>query len=253
MIPDLSLRGMAVMGAVSLALILAFAWRRRSAALTTHHSPLTTPVGQMFFLGAGFMLVETKAVVNMALLFGSTWIVNAVVFSAILIMILLANILVLVYRPQRVHLFYLGLLAALALNLLPLDLFLGLSRPIQVTLSCLLVSAPVFFAGIIFAISFSRVAAPNYALGANIAGSILGGLAEYTSMVVGFQYLMLLGIGFYGASWLFSLRHRSAGQQSEVEISMTRQELVVPDRLESHVEAALGLPRSAGTRSDAAA
>src|SRR5262249_10825573 len=102
------------------------------------------------------------------------------------------------------------------------------------------------------AISFSRVAAPNYALGANIAGSILGGLAEYTSMVVGFQYLMLLGIGFYGASWLFSLRQRSAAQQP-VEISMTRQELVLPEHMNAQVEAALGLPRSAGSRSEAAA
>src|SRR5262249_58746912 len=133
---------------------------RRSDGRGAGASPVTS-LGQMFFLGAGFMLVETKAVVNMALLFGSTWIVNAVVFSAILIMILLANFLVLIYRPQRVHLFYLGLLGALALNLLPLDLFLGWSRPIQVTLSCLLVSAPVFFAWTIFAISFSRVAAPN--------------------------------------------------------------------------------------------
>ena len=49
----------------------------------------------MFFLGAGFMLVETKAVVHMALLFGSTWMVNSVVFFAVLVMILLANLFVL--------------------------------------------------------------------------------------------------------------------------------------------------------------
>ena len=42
----------------------------------------------MFFLGAGFMLVETKAVVHMALLFGGTWIVNSVVIFAVLVMIL---------------------------------------------------------------------------------------------------------------------------------------------------------------------
>ena len=39
----------------------------------------------MFFLGAGFMLLETKSVVHMTLLFGSTWLVNSIVFFAILV------------------------------------------------------------------------------------------------------------------------------------------------------------------------
>ncbi len=50
---------------------------------------------EMFFLGAGFMLLETKGVVHMALLFGSTWVVNSIVFAAILVMILLTNLYVL--------------------------------------------------------------------------------------------------------------------------------------------------------------
>ena len=56
-------------------------------------------LAQMFFLGAGFMLIETKAVVQMALLFGSTWTVNSIVFCAVLSMILVANLFVLVVRP----------------------------------------------------------------------------------------------------------------------------------------------------------
>ena len=67
------------------------------------------PNWQMFFLGAGFMLLETKGVVHMALLFGSTWVVNSIVFFAILVMILLSNLFVLassrttlaVLRPAR--------------------------------------------------------------------------------------------------------------------------------------------------------
>ena len=58
------------------------------------------PNGQMFFLGAGFMLLETKGVVHMALLFGSTWIVNSIVFFAILTMILLSNFYVLALKPR---------------------------------------------------------------------------------------------------------------------------------------------------------
>ena len=37
-----------------------------------------------FFLGAAFFLLETKSITELALLFGSTWIVNAAVIAAIL-------------------------------------------------------------------------------------------------------------------------------------------------------------------------
>src|SRR4029077_15712415 len=50
---------------------------------------------KMFFLGAAFMLLETKAVVQLALLFGSTWLVNSLVFFTALVLILLANVYVL--------------------------------------------------------------------------------------------------------------------------------------------------------------
>ena len=41
---------------------------------------------RMFFLGAAFMLLETRAVVQMALLFGSTWLVNSAVFFTVLVL-----------------------------------------------------------------------------------------------------------------------------------------------------------------------
>src|SRR6185436_19206185 len=89
---------------------------------------------QMFFLGAGFMLVETKAVVQMALLFGGTWIVNSVVIFAVLVMILIANLFVAIARPQRLAVYYAGLLASLVISaLVPMDTFLGIDRTAQVT------------------------------------------------------------------------------------------------------------------------
>jgi drug/metabolite transporter (DMT)-like permease len=156
---------------------------------------------QLFCLGAGFMLVETKAVVTMALLFGSTWVVNSVVFLAVLVMILLANLWTLRFKPTRLWLYYAGLLVALALSaLVPLDFFLGMSRSIQVLGSCLLVFTPILFAGVIFAASFKRTREPELAFGVNIAGAMLGGLAEYSSMLLGFQYVVLVAILFYAIS-----------------------------------------------------
>ena len=42
----------------------------------------------LFLLGAAFLLLETKSVTGFALLFGTTWIVNSLVFAGILLAVL---------------------------------------------------------------------------------------------------------------------------------------------------------------------
>jgi spermidine synthase len=198
-IPTLNLRGAAIMGTLAILLILLFLPRDPTVKGRWRFN------GLMFFLGAGFMLIETKAVVLMALLFGSTWVVNSVVFFAVLLMILAANLWTLKVKPDRLWPYYAGLFVTLALNAaVPLDYFLGLNRSVQVGGSCLLVFAPVFFAGVIFALSFKKEAQPDLAFGANIAGATLGGLAEYSSMLLGFQYLVIVAMLFYALSAIYS-------------------------------------------------
>jgi hypothetical protein len=103
------------------------------------------------------------------------------------------------------------LFLALALNVfMPIGYFLGIDRPAQIAGSCLLVFAPIFFAGVIFAASFQRSDQPDRDFAANIAGAVAGGLAEYASMLLGFHYLMLLAIGIYALSAVFG-----RGMQSE--------------------------------------
>ena len=53
------------------------------------------------------------------------------------------------------------------------------------------------FAGVIFARSFRDATNPDMAFGSNIAGSVVGGLSEFFSMLLGFRYLLLLAIIFY--------------------------------------------------------
>ncbi|HEY8187864.1 MAG TPA: hypothetical protein VIF64_17470, partial [Pyrinomonadaceae bacterium] len=207
MIPTLSLRGMLIMGGLGLLLVFLFLPRRRKdATALADRGTKSTSLGsvlnvQLFFLGAGFMLIETKAVVTMALLFGSTWVVNSVVFLAVLVMILFANLWTLRFNPARLWPYYVGLLITLALNaIVPLDFFLGMNRTIQVIGSCLLVFAPILFAAVIFAASFKRTTQADRAFGINIAGAMVGGLAEYSSMLLGFQYVVLVAILFYALS-----------------------------------------------------
>jgi hypothetical protein len=175
---------------------------RKSRTTVNNADPFLLRV-QLFFLGAGFLLVETKAVVTMALLFGSTWIVNSVVFLAVLLMILLANLWTARFSPNRLWPYYVGLMISLLLNcMIPLDFFLGMSRVVQVVAACALVFAPILFAAVIFASVFKRTGEPDQALGINIAGAMVGGLAEYSSMLLGFQYLVLVAFGFYIVSSL---------------------------------------------------
>ncbi len=162
------------------------------------------PSGQMFFLGAGFMLLETKGVVHMALLFGSTWMVNSIVFFSILSMILLSNLYVLAIRPRRLWPYFVLLIAALfASSVLPMSSFLALPGPAKVIASCSLVYLPVFFAGVIFATAFRDSNQPDVDFGSNIGGIILGGLSEYLSLMLGFNHLLWVAIAFYLLAALF--------------------------------------------------
>jgi spermidine synthase len=187
MIPALNLRGMAVVAALSLAILMTFASGRAAR-----------PGGSMLFLGAGFMLLETKGVVHMAVLFGSTWVVNAIVFAAILVMILSSNLVVLALRPRTVWPFYALLIGSLLLNsVVPMTTFLALPGATRVVVSCLVVFLPVFFAGLVFATAFRDSPRPDADLGSNIGGAILGGLSENASLILGFSHLLFVAIAFY--------------------------------------------------------
>jgi SAM-dependent methyltransferase len=189
-------QGMVVIAVLSLVILFAFAPPAR-----------VRPNATMFFLGAGFMLLETKAVVHMALLFGATWVVNSVVFFAILVMILLSNLYVLQLKPRRLAPYYGLLIAALLVNaLVPMNVFLSLDPLARTLASCAVVFVPVFFAGVIFAALFAASRQPDVDFGSNVAGIILGGLSEQLSLVMGFNYLILVAIAYYLLSLVFRPR-----------------------------------------------
>lgn len=196
MIPGLNLWGILIVAVLSMAILVRFA-----PPATTH------PNGRMFFLGAGFMLLETKGVVHLALLFGSTWIVNSIVFFAILVMVLLSNLYVVLAKPKRLALYYGLLIASLVIGaFLPMDAFLALPGATKIILSCAVTFVPIFFAGVVFATEFRDSKHPDVDFGSNIGGVILGGLSENFSLIVGFKHLLLLAAGYYVLSAMFRRR-----------------------------------------------
>jgi hypothetical protein len=156
-----------------------------------------------FFLGCAFFLLETKSITETALLFGSTWIVNSVVISAILVMILGANLFVRKVEPSDLRLYYVLLLCSLLFNyLVPVSNILGQHFLLRGLVSGFLISLPLFFAGIIFATSLSRMKSVELAFGSNLLGSVVGGMLEYSSLIVGIRALYLIAALAYVLSWL---------------------------------------------------
>ncbi|HEY0793890.1 MAG TPA: hypothetical protein VGD78_22700 [Chthoniobacterales bacterium] len=198
-IPNLTIRSMLLLGTLGVALVYLFLPKGKGRRQI--HS-------RFFWLGAAFMLLETKAVVQLALLFGSTWLVNSLVFFTVLIMILLANLYVLKAKHVGIAWHYAGLLIFLGFSVLtPSGAFLGGGWFWHYVVPCVLALGPMFFSGVIFARSFRDVADPDTAFGSNIAGSVVGGLSEALSLLLGFRYLLLLAILFYVLSiWPPSIR-----------------------------------------------
>lgn len=158
--------------------------------------------GPMFFMGAGFLLVETKSVTEMSLLFGSTWTVNLLVFSSILVMVLIANLYVLVRPPPRLTPLFAGLFAALAVAYaVPVSSLLWLGSAGQWLLGALMVALPILFAALIFSSLFRHSADPPRALAWNLLGAIVGGVLEYGSMAVGIKALYAVAAVIYLLAW----------------------------------------------------
>jgi hypothetical protein len=159
--------------------------------------------GHFLFLGAGFLLVEVHSISKAALLFGSTWIVNVVIISAILVMVLLANIIAARRRIQRVRYWYAGLFISLALSyFVPVQELMVGGWVLRGVLTGLFYSLPLFFAGVIFASSLNRVAAIEAAFAANMLGAALGGMMENLSYLTGLRAVVLVAILLYAASAL---------------------------------------------------
>jgi spermidine synthase len=167
--------------------------------------------GQLFALGAAFMLLELQAISRLSLLYGTTWVTTSVVINGVLLMILAANFLVLKFASSfNQKLLYAFLAVSLASSyFLPVtDLlasdsagsYIGHAAVTIISLS------PVFAAGLLFATSFRSVQNPARSFAFNLLGSVVGALLEYLSTYWGVQSLLLVAFVLYSISFAFFLR-----------------------------------------------
>jgi SAM-dependent methyltransferase len=151
----------------------------------------------MFFLGAGFLLLETKGVTVLSLLFGATWVTNTVVIAAFIVMAMAANVTTMFrsvsYRVAYSLLFFSLLLA----GLFPYATLQGLPLLFKILVAGALTALPVYFSGLIFSRSFQECIEPAQALGMNLLGAVVGGALENLVMIGGTVVLGVLAIIFY--------------------------------------------------------
>jgi hypothetical protein len=156
-----------------------------------------------FFLGAAFMLLEVQNISKAAVVLGNTWWVNAVIISSILVLILLANLIAAQFpRLPLAPVYALLIGSCLVLYFVDLSRFAFLPYASKAVVVGLWTSLPMLFSGIVFIRSFAAVEGKDRALGANLLGSLVGGLLQAVTFVIGIKALLLLVAGLYLAAFL---------------------------------------------------
>ncbi|MBV9578362.1 MAG: spermidine synthase [Chloroflexi bacterium] len=209
--PWVYVAGLAMVGVIALGLIFGLAPPGARRGFSLH----------MFFLGAAFMLLETRSLVTFSLLFGSTWLVNSLVFFAILCSVMLAVFLSSRFpiRPS-VPLYVLLVATLLLAYFVPQEWFLSINvLPLRYALASLVAFAPVFVANLVFAGSFKGTGlTANVAFASNLIGIMVGGALEYASLLIGYRNLLLIVILFYLVSAAL-LRRRAPAEVPETDDS----------------------------------
>ncbi len=172
------------------------------------------PFGQMrpyvdlFFMGAAFLLLETSNVVRFALLFGTTWFVNALVFAGILVSVYLAIEVARRVRFRHPEWLYVPLFVSVSIAwMVPPEALLGLDFVPRFAAAVALGFTPVFIANLVFADRFRDVGASGVAFGTNLLGAIVGGVLEYGALVIGYRALLIVVAAVYGLAFVTGRSH----------------------------------------------
>ncbi len=141
-----------------------------------------------------------------------------VVFAGILVLILAGNLTSYFITKPKLSVCVLFLVLNIVLAYLtPPAALLGVTNPLLRAASAILIFlGPVYFASLIFAFLIKGEENMYQAYGSNILGAVVGGVCEYTSLIFGFKFLLLITLVFYLLAYLsLDAKYRVAGQLAE--------------------------------------
>jgi hypothetical protein len=156
---------------------------------------------RFFFLGAGFMLLETKSIVQFALLWGATWSSASLAIASVLIMALGSAVIAARVNLRRRWTVVAALVGLLILNyFVPVGRVAFASRAVESSFYGALVFSPVLCAGILFSATYKGSSSTAVDFGVNLFGAMLGGVCEYLSLVTGYRFLLWIVAACYLAA-----------------------------------------------------
>jgi len=187
----------------ALAIMLLFAALAIGASVAATGGALRRFSPHFFILGTAFLLLETRSLVTFGLLFGTTWIVNALVFFAILASVLASVGLNARFRFRDPRPLYGALLLSLAVGyVLPPASLLFEPAWLRYLVAGLLTFSPVFFANLVFTRSFADTRTADMAFASNLIGAMFGGIIEWAALAIGYQGLLPIVAGCYVVAYL---------------------------------------------------
>lgn len=156
------------------------------------------PYADLFLMGVAFMLLQTRYIATFALLFGTTWFVNALVFGGVLLVVLLAVETTRRWPTPPLQWLFGGIVASLLLAyLVSPEWLLSLPGPVRVVVAVALAFAPIFLANVAFAKRFAAADNSRSAFGLNLLGALVGGCLEYAALLTGYDNLLILVLVLY--------------------------------------------------------
>ena len=162
----------------------------------------------LFFMGAAFLLLETKNIATFALLFGTTWLVNALVFAGVLLVVLAAVEVTRRFKTPSLPVVFGGIAASLLVAyLVPPEVLLPLPMLPRLVVAVVLAFLPIFLANVAFAKRFAASDSSQAAFGINLLGTIVGGCLEYGALVTGYRNLLIVVGVLYLLAFLLKPRN----------------------------------------------
>ena len=165
------------------------------------------PYADLFLMGVAFMLLQTRYIATFALLFGTTWLVNALVFGGVLLTVLLAVETTRRWSTPPIQWLFGGIAASLALAyVVSPEWLLALPGPMRLVVAVALAFAPIFLANVAFAKRFAAAENSRSAFGLNLLGALVGGCLEYAALLTGYSNLLVLVLLIYLLAFVLAPR-----------------------------------------------
>ena len=211
--------------------VLLVGWAaKRSGTTVRGFSP------HFFVLGVAFLLLETRSIVTFSLLFGSTWLVNALVFFAVLASVLLAILVASRFPMRRPRTLYAALLVSILIAfVMPPSALLLEPIWLRYVLAGVFAFAPVFFANLVFSYSFRDTRTADMAFASNLLGATVGGAVEYMALITGYQALLVIVAMLYIAAYVLATHVRLLADvdlESDAVVRPSPNPTAVTDRLQ---------------------